>query len=221
VRIANSDHEARPWLIRDIAPDFRLLDVWALPVEGARDEFGDFLELMAALDPADAGTLSRALFWVRLRLGDLFGWDDTTKQQPIPGSRETSLSERLPAELRGSAATPVLSGETQRVAGFEPLYRTEDEWAAEVSNETVHGVLHLTWVAQDDGRYAGRLAIYVKTRGLLGAAYLRLIDPFRQLVVYPAVIRQVQRAWAARPDRARVPGLRGRASPPSARGSSR
>ena len=34
MRLPNSAHEARPWVIGEIAPDFRLLDVWALPVQG-------------------------------------------------------------------------------------------------------------------------------------------------------------------------------------------
>ena len=49
-----------------------------------------------------------------------------------------------------------------------PLYRTDDEFAAEISNQTVHGVLHLAWVEQGDGRYQAQMAVYVKPRGRLG-----------------------------------------------------
>jgi len=87
------------------------------------------------------------LYWVRFRLGALFGWDDATKERPIPGCTETTLSARLPYDLRGSAQSPLIGGAMRRAAGgFVPLYRTEEEWAAELSNATVHGVLHLAWV---------------------------------------------------------------------------
>ena len=52
---------------------------------------------------------------------------------------------------------------------FVPLYRTDDEFAAEISNQTVHGVMHLAWVDQGEGRYQGQMAVYVKPRGALRA----------------------------------------------------
>lgn len=33
------------------------------------------------------------------------------------------------------------------------LYRTQNEFAAEISNQTVHGVMHLAWVDCDGGTY--------------------------------------------------------------------
>ena len=42
------------------------------------------------------------------------------------------------------------------------------------------------------------MGIYVKPRGRLGALYMRLIGPFRHLIVYPALMRQIERAWDAR-----------------------
>ena len=79
--------------------------------------------------------------------------------------------------------------------GFVPIYRSDAEYAAEISNATVHGVLHLAWVEQPDGRYRGRLSVYVNPRGALGRAYLALISPFRHFIVYPALMRQVGRAF--------------------------
>jgi hypothetical protein len=199
MRLPNSVQEDHPWVINRIADDFELLDVWALPARGGRDEFDSLLEIFSLFDPADAGSrLSSALFWVRFRLGELFGWDQAAAR-PIPGCLEVSLSARLPEDLRGTATAPVISDAMQEVAdGFVPLYRTDDEWAAEISNATVHGVLHLAWVDQGDGRYRGQLSIYVKPRGKLGEAYMMLIGPFRHLIVYPALMRRIERAWKAR-----------------------
>lgn len=193
MQVPNATHEAHPWVAARVVPDFRLLDVWALPVTGGRADFGRVLEvLLTSLDPADAGPVVRGLFAVRTLMGRVLRWDDG-KPRPIPGARETSLRERLPEELRGSAAEPAIRGGF----GFEPLYRTADEWAAEISNETVHGLLHLSWTPEHGDTYRARIAVYVKTRGRLGAAYLRLIDPFRHRLVYPRLLRQVGRAWAA------------------------
>ncbi|MDQ1672692.1 MAG: hypothetical protein QOC98_1254, partial [Frankiaceae bacterium] len=143
--------------------------------------------------------LTRLLFQVRFGLGGLLGWDDEASARPIPGSTQTSLRERLPSDLRGSADVgPIGDGQRKVGVGFTPVYRTDREWAAELSNETVHGVLHLGWVPRADGRYRGQLGVWVAPRGLLGEAYLRLIEPFRRFVVYPAMMRQVERMWAAR-----------------------
>jgi hypothetical protein len=141
---------------------------------------------MASLEPAKAESgLTRALFRVRYQLGAWFGWDDAARQLPIPGCTETTLRQRLPADLRGSATGLDLSQ-----ASFTPLYRTGSEWAAELSNGTVHAVLHLAWVEQGKDRYRGQMGVYVKPRGKPGATYMALIRPFRHLIVYPALIRQ-------------------------------
>jgi hypothetical protein len=194
MRLPNSAHESRPWRIAEIAPDFTLEDVWALPAQGGPDDFGELLEVMASLDPArDGSTATRMLFSLRYRVGGWFGWDDPARVLAIPGNPETTLSARLPADLRDTA------GDLGRSSyGFRPLYRSEDEWAAEISNRTVHAVMHLGWVDQGKGLYQGQMGVYVKPRGRLGAAYMTLIRPFRHRVVYPALMRQIERAWAQR-----------------------
>jgi len=199
MRVSNDAHLAHAWVMARIAPDFDLLDVWELPAEGPREDFEALLDVLAGMDPSSGGSrTSDLLFAVRLRLGRLLGWDEE-RVRPIPGCTETSLAERLPAGLRGSATSPAISAAMQEKAGgFTPLFRTHDEWAAEISNATVHGVLQLCWVPTTPGRYAGRLAVWVRPRGLLGRAYLLAIAPFRHLVVYPALLKRVGEAWAAR-----------------------
>jgi hypothetical protein len=201
-RVPNSTLESRPWRIREIVPDFTLEDVWALPVQGGADEFPALLELGNSLDPADADSGATRFLWqLRDRLGDWFGLGRirvpadgdpgaTAGKLPIPGTTETSLTERLPDDLRGTAADWDFGS-----LPFSPLYRTEVEAAAEVSNQTVHGVMHLAWVALGDGRYQGQMAVYVKPRGLFGQGYMALIKPFRYWIVYPALMRQFERAW--------------------------
>lgn len=198
MRIPNREHEGRGWRIREIVPEFRLEDVWALPVRGDADDFAALLDVMASIDPAnDASAPTRLLFRVRACLGRWFGWDDETDQRAIPGDHDGSLIDRLPDDLRNTTADLDFSA-----IPFTPLYRTDTEFAAELSNQTVHGVLHLAWAEQDDGRHHGRLAVYVKPRGRVGEAYMALITPFRHFIVYPALLRQIERDWATRTARA-------------------
>jgi Protein of unknown function (DUF2867) len=194
MRLPNAAHEARPWRIFEIAGDFELLDVWALPVSGGPNDFDAFLDVMSAIDPTDSpSAAARALFRLRFRLGALFGWDDAARKRPIPEREETSLCTRLPDDLRGTATA------MRRPAGrFVPIYRTEDEWAAEISNDTVHAIMHLAWVEDGEGWHRPQMAVYVRPRGTLGELYMALIGPFRHWIVYPALMRQIGRAWDAR-----------------------
>jgi hypothetical protein len=205
MRLPNSEHESRPWRIRKITQDFTLEDVWALPAHGGAEDFQALLELMAAADPANAESLPTRVLWrVRDRLGSWFdlgrisapvdsGRDDEAGKLPIPGKSETSLAGRLPEDVLGTAADLDFGS-----LPFVPLYRTDVEFAAEISNKTVHGVMHLAWVDQGEGRYQGQMAVYVKPRGLFGKGYMELIKPFRYLIVYPALMRQTERTWNAR-----------------------
>ena len=45
------------------------------------------------------------------------------------------------------------------------------------------------------GGYRGQMAVYVKPNGLLGTAYMAAIKPFRYVIVYPALMRQIGREW--------------------------
>lgn len=196
MRLPNAAHEERSWLIGRIAPDFELLDVWALPAEGRVDEFATFVELMSSLDPTRSrSTATRALFALRFRLGELLGWDDAGRVLPIPGCSETTLAVRVPEELRIATGRSIDVGSTS----FVPIYRTDEEWAAEISNSTVHGILHVGWVERREGVYGGQMGVYVKPRGRLGPIYMAAIAPFRHAIVYPALMREVGRVWDSRP----------------------
>jgi hypothetical protein len=194
MRLPNSEHESHAWRIGEVAPDFRLEDVWALPAQGGVEDFATLLDVIASLDPANAGSrATRALFAIRYRIGGWLGWDDAPRALAIPNDAETTLRARLPDDLRNTTA-----GLELRSSDFAPLYRTDFEWAAEISNQTVHAVMHLAWVEQGGGLYQGQMGVYVKPRGRLGAAYMAAIAPFRHRVVYPALMREIERAWNAR-----------------------
>jgi hypothetical protein len=194
MRLSNIEHESHPWRIVEVAPDFRLEDVWALPAQGGAEDFETLLDVMGSLDPANGESrATRTLFALRYRVGGWLGWDKPQRPLSIPKDTDTSLSARLPEDLRNSTTGPGL-----RSSSFTPLYRTDVEWAAEISNRTVHAVMHLAWVEKGEGLYQGQMGVYVKPRGDFGTAYMALIAPFRHRVVYPALMRQIEKAWNAR-----------------------
>ena len=179
---------SRPWRIHELAPDFRLEDVWALPTPGGPDDFPRLVESVASFDSARSSSGAvRALFAIRWKVGEVLGLD---RREAGPGQRVPSLRDRLPADLRDGPTGPATGG-----GPFAPLYLTDDEWALEIANETVHGVLHLGWVPDGAGAHRGQMAVLVKPNGLLGRGYMAAITPFRHLVVYPAMLRDIGRAW--------------------------
>jgi hypothetical protein len=186
MRLDHAEHASRRWRIHELTPDFRLEDVWALPVTGGPDDFHRLVELVAANDPSRATSRpAQALWALRWRLGEALGWDEPGTV--APGGL---LRDRLPPDLRAGPTGPDVA-----LGPFRGAYLLGDEWAAEIVNRTVHGVLHLGWVADGSGGHRGQLAVLVKPKGLLGEAYLAAIRPFRYLVVYPALLRQLERAW--------------------------
>ena len=191
MRLPDSAHLAHPWRIHAVAPDFVLEDVWALDTPGGPEDFARLVELVTAGDPAQGPSkVVGVLFALRWKLGELLGWDDESDGL---GGRVPTLRDRLPADLR--------EGPTGPAAGslpFRPLYLTADEFAAEIANKTMHGVMHLGWVADGGGSYRGQMAVLVKRNGRLGAAYMAAIKPFRHVLVYPLMMREIGRRWRAR-----------------------
>jgi hypothetical protein len=185
-RLPPAAHTAQPWLVHEIATDFALEDVWEVPSPGGGPD--DFPVLLAAFDGGlqqEASLPTKALFWLRFKLGALLRLDRGSSGL---GARVPSLRERLPEELRGPA--PV-----RQSSEFTLLYERGNERAMEIANGTMHGILHLGWVPDGRGGWRGQLAILVKPNGRLGAAYMALIKPFRHLIVYPALGRAWERRW--------------------------
>lgn len=190
MRLPNTAHTSNPWRIHALIPDFRLEDVWALPAWGGPADFPELVEGFARGSSSRSPSfLTRTLFSIRWKVGELLGWDD---HDGGVGSRVRTLRERLPDDLRGAPSGPDFDA-----LPFTSLYLLEDEFAAEVANKTMHGVLHLGWVPDGSGGYRGQMAVLVKTNGLLGDAYMAAIRPFRHAIVYPALMRQIEHDWRA------------------------
>jgi hypothetical protein len=187
-KLPDSEQTSRPWRIHELVRDFQLLDVWALPTPGGPDDFPRLVEIIASSDTMDSESRAARVLWaIRWKLGEIFGWDEVDESD-LPDWQ--MLRDRLPEDLRDGPRGPEFDE-----LPFESVYLLDDEWAAELANKTVHGVLHLSWVPDGRGAYRGQMSVYVKPNGLLGRAYLTAIQPFRHLVVYPPMLRQLERLW--------------------------
>ena len=196
MRIPQTAHTSRPWRIHEIAHDFRLEDVWALPTPGGPGDFSRLIRQIATLDESTLRSpAARALFAIRHQVGTLLGWDN--RDSGI-GTRVPTLRDRLPADLRDAPTGPRFEN-----LSFTPVYLTDHEWVGELANQTVHAVLHLSWVPDGAGGHRGQMAVLVKPNGLFGTIYMAAIAPFRHLVVYPELMRSIGQRWCddpARPD---------------------
>lgn len=97
MRLPKTAHTSRPWRIHEIAGDFRVEDVWALPTPGGPDDLAHLVDQFAQGkgEPIDS-PVGRALFAIRWKLGALFGWDKPEDGVGVavhaagPASRRTS-----------------------------------------------------------------------------------------------------------------------------------
>ncbi len=188
MRLPTTAHTSLPWRIHELTRDFRLEDVWALPTPGGPDDFPRLVQALASGDPSHSSSrAARTLFAIRWKVGELLGWDDPDASL---GSRVSTLRDRLPVDLRDAPTGPDFTA-----LPFTSLYLLDDEWAAEIANRTMHGVMHIGWVPDAQDGYRGQMAVYAKPNGRFGTAYMAAIRPFRHLIVYPQMLRQIGRNW--------------------------
>lgn len=199
MRLPKTAHFSRPWRVHELTKDFELEDVWELPTPGGPDDLARLVQQFASQGDNELPVVPRALFAIRWKLGKLFGWD---KPGSGIGERVHSLRERLPADLLEAPRGPDLRAVPGRVElegppVFSSVYQTHDEWVAEMSNKTVHGVLHIGWVPDDSGGgYHAQMAVLVKPNGWFGKAYMAAIKLFRYAFVYPLLLRSIGRRWS-------------------------
>jgi hypothetical protein len=203
MRLPIEEHRKHAWLVSTLAPDFELLDVWRYPLELDEriplDRFIDFMQ-SSQRDLVSSRGAAGALFRLRSILGRIFGWDEDEGQPspalPIPGCNETSLRDRLTdADLAGEMNDPSNAFLEGTSSSFKPVYRRTNESLLEISNHTVHAMMHLGRVSISKTKWSPQLGVYVKPRDRLGGFYMALIAPFRHYIVYPAMMRTAKKGW--------------------------
>lgn len=90
-------------------------------------------------------------------------------------------------------------------SSFQDSFVSSQEAISEIRNSTVHAFSVFALVEGTAG-YTLYWAIYVRPLGSITRWYMRLIDPFRRFLIYPAALRYIRAAWERnlRP----VPGTR-------------
>jgi Protein of unknown function (DUF2867) len=189
MRVDPGEFRARPLRVHTLLHDVPLEDAWAVPLSGGGDgrTIQDLRAVMVA-GLAAAPASVRGLFRLRARIGALFGWDHHR-----PAWDAESYAHRLsPADRARSLVAPGTPD-----GSFRLLYRFEDEQLGELRNSTVHAFLSLS-IRPAPGGYLAYLGVFVRPVHRFTGLYMGAIAPFRRLVVYPAIVRKVQSAWAER-----------------------
>jgi hypothetical protein len=186
-------HRRSPWRVHDLASDFRLLDMWRIPIgaEPGGDTFQRFFRVFLDNGIQTGSPAADALFRLRFLLGKWFRWDEP---RPIPGDTRASVAERLTTEDRVANRIGSVVAQRQPVP-VHPIYLFDDEALVEITNRTIHALLHLSLVAAAEGRKDAAIAVYIKSRGVLSDVYMAMIGPFRHWIVYPAWIHQLTVQW--------------------------
>ena len=187
MRVKPADFQRLNLRCHALLSDVPLHDVWAIPLSGGGP--GRSIQDARAILFGDRRPLNfavRGLFALRWALGRAFGWDDE-RHDPPSGSYVNRLAE---ADRSQSQVVP-----GTREGPFRVLYVLSEEALNELRNATVHAFLALA-LTSSPGGYTLYLAIYVKPVSRLTTLYMALIDPFRRLVVYPALGRRAQQRWS-------------------------
>ena len=193
MRIDPGEFRARPLRVHALLHDVPLEDAWAVPLSGGgagrtiQDVWTVFIAGVEA-----APRVVKGLFRLRGLVGALLGWD-----QPRSAWNAESYVHRLsPADRAQSLVAPGTPD-----GNFRLLYRFEGEQLSELRNSTVHAFASLS-ICETPGGYLAYLGVFVQPVHRFTRLYMGAIAPFRRLVVYPAVIRKMQSAWADRFGRA-------------------
>jgi Protein of unknown function (DUF2867) len=187
MRVKPADFQRLNLRCHTLLGDVPLHDVWAIPLSGGGP--GRSIQDARAIlfgERLPPNLAVRGLFSLRWALGRAFGWDDE-RHDPPSGSYVDRLAD---ADRSRSQVAP-----GTREGHFRVLYVFHDEALSELRNGTVHAFLALA-LTPSPGGYMLYLAVYVKPVSRLTMFYMALIDPFRRLLVYPALGRQAQQRWS-------------------------
>ena len=189
MRIDPGEFRARPLRVHSLLHDIPLEDAWAIALSGggAGRTVLDLRAVMVAGREA-APAITQGLFWLRRRIGALFGWDYGRRA----GNTDSYADRLSPADREQSLVAPGTPD-----GSFHLLYRFEDEQLGELRNATVHAFASLS-IRPMPGGYLAYLGVFVRPVHRFTWLYMGAIAPFRRWVVYPAIIRKMQSAWAER-----------------------
>jgi hypothetical protein len=186
--ITCEEFERVPLRVHAFLAGVPLHDAWAVDLPRTRGgiTLAEFLRRTGNLFQRPSAAV-KALLSVRFFVGGVFGWDRAT-----PGSVSESFAQRLTDEDRARSLVP--AGTPDGL--FRIVYRFENEQLEEVVNRTVHAGA-LSALVETAVGYRFYFAVYVREVSPFTPLYMAAIDPFRKLIVYPALLRGVSAQWSA------------------------
>jgi hypothetical protein len=185
MRASPTEYLSLPLRAHQLLHDVPLYDVSVVELPGG-GEGRTVADVRAIASSAPPSHIASALFGLRWFLGRAFGWDRV--QMRPEDSLVSRLSER---DRRDSEIQPGTQD-----GPFRVVYQFPRERLSEIRNATVQGYL---CVALERTAIGYRLywAVYVRPVSWISRPYLLAIEPFRRFIVYPAMLRQIRRAWIA------------------------
>jgi hypothetical protein len=185
-RISTQEFERLPLRVHDFLAGVPLHDVWAVDLPRTRSgiTLDEFLRTASSrlLTPPP---LVRSLLNIRLFVGRLLGWD----REPAATAWE-SFATRMTTTDRSRSLAPAGT----REGLFRVVYRFENEQLLELINRTAHAAA-LSALVETANTYRFYFGVYVRSVSPFTPIYMALIDPFRKLVVYPSLLRNVRTKW--------------------------
>lgn len=185
-QISTQEFEGIPLRVHEFLADVPLHDVWAVDLPHIRPgiTLNEFLRV-ASPHQCRLSPGTRSLLSIRFFLGRLLGWD----REPAAMVGET-FATRMTAADRSQSLVPAGT----REGLFRVVYRFENEQLLEVINRTVHGAA-LSALVEAGNVYRFYFGVYVASVSRFTPVYMKMIDPFRKLVVYPSLLRGVRSQW--------------------------
>lgn len=191
MKVDRKEHIDRNLKIHDLLKDFKVEDVWLLPINLDRQHsLTDVLEqLIITKNKISEKGLVGKLFNLRLYIGKVFHWDNKKAS-----SKKYSIGEL--GERYAKAEHLNLEDLPQsKIGNFAPVYYLDNESLLELENNIVQAAIHLVKIQKSDNNYIVNMAVYVKPKGRLGYLYMLAIKPFRLLIVYPTLMKELKIQW--------------------------
>ena len=188
MQITREEFEQLPLRVHAFLAGVPLHDVWAVDLPRTRGgiTLAEFVRRAGNLFQRPSPAV-RALLSTRFFVGALFDWDRAAQD-----SISESFAQRLTDEDRTRSLAP--PGTPDGL--FHIVYRFENEQLSELVNRTVHAGA-LSALVEAAAGYRFYFAVYVREVSRFTPLYMAAIDPFRKLIVYPALLRSVAAEWNA------------------------
>lgn len=174
----------------DFVRDMPIHDAWMVRLRGGGENrsLTDVHEVLGNRAVSKSIPVVLALAGLREVLGHLLHWDD----ERADGQALSHMTRLTEADRVQSLLEP-----GYRSGSFQCIYVFHREALFEIINRTVHALIVVKLVPAEEG-YDLHLGIFVEPVNWFTPFYMALIDPFRRLFVYPAIIKRVEHDWAAR-----------------------